>query len=55
MQMIDLKYCKDCKNAKPQQDQDGIQFCGKHRRFVTEHTLAKDLYKKCKDYEEVKK
>ncbi len=55
----ELKYCARCKNAKLKEsfcDKDGkkyeLWFCGKHRTFITENTLAKAILGcKGKDYE----
>lgn len=45
-------YCKDCIKAKPKTDRTALWFCGKHRRFITEHSLATLNYEtQCKDYE----
>lgn len=46
------KYCKDCKKAKSKQGNNNLWYCGKHRRYVTDHSLATtDYEKECKDYE----
>ena len=51
-----LKYCKDCVNAKKKLEHDALWFCGKHRRFITEHSCVSALVDKdCKDYQEVTK
>ena len=52
--MSELKYCNDCKNAKEdlRRWETKMWYCGKHRRYITEHTCASTLKgKDCKDFE----
>lgn len=55
-----MKYCKICKNAKEKighsLDQEKVfWFCGKHRKWITQHTLNVNAKgEQCKDYEEEK-
>ena len=44
----ELIYCKNCIHAKPKQGLS-IQYCGKHHKYVTEHTVNN---RACKDYTE---
>ena len=51
--MTENKYCKNCTNAKPKPDKIvALWYCGKHRRFITEHAMAFAKRKDCKDYTE---
>lgn len=48
-----IKFCKDCTNAKHRTNET-LMYCGKHRRFITEHTMAYANIldqKECGDYE----
>ncbi len=49
----EFTYCKNCINAKPRTDftSTRVWFCGKHRKFITEHTLTGySITEECKDY-----
>lgn len=50
-----MKYCKNCIHAKPKQGLS-IDYCGRHRRWVTKYTLISDCKNgeivECKDYED---
>ena len=53
--MDELKHCKECIKAKAKTGfKNDIWYCGKHRRYITEHTTS-DMYRKdgkqCPDYE----
>lgn len=55
--MNEILYCRDCILAKyePSRNMD-LWFCGKHRRVITEHTIAPAIDKGvCKDYFKRKK
>lgn len=47
----ELIFCKDCINAKPKQGLN-LQYCNKHRRYITEHTVINSYRddKVCKDF-----
>lgn len=50
-----MKYCKDCIHSHPKQGSN-LDYCGKHRQFVTKFTTITTLKRgklvECKDYKE---
>ena len=49
--MKELVFCKECIHAKPKQGID-LDYCSKHRRYVTKHTVANSYRddRECKDF-----